>query len=366
MACSAVSSQRPGSAHGSDAMLGEHVGLLERHVGGEPGRRAQVQVHGEVVGGAGADRRRRGVDGAGDDLRLRRQPELLGRGRRQPAEHLGALHDLRQLVAVDAAVAHEPGVVLNAVGVAVVGHPAGHDRVVARRHAAGEPEVQVVRDAEELVRARVDLRQLVADVEHVRRRVLAGRRGHAAGELHPAADARQADALQAERPAELPAQVRRAAHVHPEDAVRERRAGLVHRHRALALRAAADGGDLGGRTVVAGEQPPRRGDHRPPPVVRPLLRAAARQHDELDRLELPRDHAPVDADQRDLGAGGTEVDGEDVPGGARRTRTCREHSTGSGLRSARYSQPRRYRERQQTAADDDHQNDERPRRTTGS
>ena len=310
------------------------VGLLERHVRGEPGRRAQVQVHGEVAGGAGADGRGRGVDGAGDDLRLRRQPELVGRGRRQPAEYLGALDDLGQLARVDAAVTHERGIVPHAVGVAVVGHPAGHDRVVARRHAAGELEVQVVRHAEELVRARVHLRQLVADVEHVRRRVLAGRRGHAAGELHPAADARQADAVQAERPAELPPQVRRAAHVHPEEAVREWRAGLVHRHRALALRAAADGGDPGGRTVVTGKQSPRRGDHGPPPVLRPLLRAAARQHDELDRLELPRGNAPVEPDQRDLGAGGAEVDGEDVAGAARGAGHCGSIAPAPGPRGA--------------------------------
>ncbi len=235
--------------------------------------------------------------------------------RREPAEHVGALHDVRQLVAVDATVAHQPGVVLHVVRVAVVGHPTGHDRVVARGHAAGELEVQVVRHVEELVRALVHVRQLVADEEHVRRRVLAGRRGHAAGELHPAPDARQADALHAERPAELTAQVRRAAHVHPEDAVGERRAVLVDGHRALALGAAADGGDLGGRTVVAGEESPRRGDHGPPPVVRPLLRAAARQHDELDRLELPGGHASVHPDERDLGAGRAEVDGEDEAGG---------------------------------------------------
>ena len=100
-----------------------------------------------------------------------------------------------------------------------------------------------------------------------------------------------------DRPAELPAQVRRAAHVHPEDAVRQRRAGLVDRHGALALGAAAHGGDLGGRTVVAGEETPRRGDQGPPPVVRPLLRAAARQHEQLDGLELPGGHSPVDADR---------------------------------------------------------------------
>ncbi len=205
-------------------------------------------MQGEVVRGAGADGRGRGVDGAGDDLRVRRQPEFLGRRRREPAEHLGALHDLRQLVAVDTAIPHQAGVVLHAVRVAVVGHPAGHDRVVARGHAAGELEVQVVGHVEELVRALVDLGQLVADVQHVRGGVLARRRGHATGELHPAPDPWKADALHAERPAELPAQVRRAAHVHPEDAVRERRAGLVDRHRALALGAAAHRGDIGGRT----------------------------------------------------------------------------------------------------------------------
>ena len=94
----------------------------------------------------------------------------------------------------------------------------------------------------------------------------------------------------------------------------------IHRHRALALGAAADGGDLRGRAVVAGEQAPRRGDDGPPPVVRPLLRAAARQHDELDWLELPGSHEPVDADERDLGAGRAEVDGEDVRVAVRRRR----------------------------------------------
>jgi len=68
---------------------------------------------------------------------------------------------------------------------------------------------------------------------------------------------------------------------------------------------------------MAGEESPRRGGHRPPPVLRPLLRAAARQHLQLDRLGLPGRDAPVDADQGDLGARGAEVDGEDVPFGRR-------------------------------------------------
>jgi len=147
----------------------------------------------------------------------------------------------------------------------------------------------------------------------VRRRVLAGRRRYAAGEADPAPDARQAHALHVREPAELPAQVRRAAHVHPEDAVHQRGAVLVDRHGALALGAAADGGDLRRRAVVAGEQPPRRGDERPPPVVRRLFRAAARQHAQLHGLGLPGGHSPINVDERDLGARRAEVDGEDVP-----------------------------------------------------
>ena len=68
-----------------------------------------------------------------------------------------------------------------------------------------------------------------------------------------------------------------------------------------------------GRAVVAGEQPPRRGDERPPPVVRRLFRAAARQHVQLDGLSLPGGDAPINVDERDLGARRAEVHGEDVP-----------------------------------------------------
>ena len=255
------------------------------------------------------------VDGAGDDLRPRRQPERLRRLGRQRPEHLRALHDLGQLVGVDAAVPHQAGVVLDVVGVAVVGHPAREDRVEGRDEAPGEAQVQVVEHVEELVGALVDLGEGVAHEEHVRRRVLAGGRGHAAGEADPAADARQAHAVHVREPAELPPQVRRAAHVHPQDAVHEGAPLAVDRHRAFALGAAADGGDLGRRAGVAGEESPRRGDQRPPPVVRRLLGAAARQHAQGHGLALPGGHSPVDADERHLGARGAEVDGEDVLAG---------------------------------------------------
>ena len=117
-------------------------------------------MHGVVAGGAGADRRRRVVDGASDDLRPRRQPQGLGRLRRQRPEHVGALDDLRQLVGIDAAGAHEAGVVLDVVRVAVVGDPAGEDRVEGGDEAPGEPQVQVVLRLQERARLASTLRNL--------------------------------------------------------------------------------------------------------------------------------------------------------------------------------------------------------------
>ena len=293
----------------------EDVGLLEGHVRGQPRRRADVEVRGEVVDRARTDGRGGVVDGPGHDRRGGRQPQRRGRGRGERAQHLGAGHDLGQLVGGDAAVAHQGVVVADAAGVAVVGHPRGEDRVVGGHEATGQAQVQVVEHVQELVGALVDLGEGVAHEQHVGRRVFAGRRGHAAGQADPAADARHAEARVVDDTAELAGERRRAAHVHPQDGVHERPPLGVDGHRALALRGTADGYDLAGGGRAAAQQPPGRRHKTVPPVVGALLGAAAGQHVQGDRLALPGDHAAVHGDQRRLHARRAQIDGKHVPAG---------------------------------------------------
>ena len=203
--------------------------------------------------------------------------------------------------------------VADAVGVAVVGQPRREDRVARGDEAAGQTQVEVVEHVQELVRALVDFGEGVAHEQHVGRRVLAGRRGHAAGQADPAPDARQAEAGVVDRAAEPAPQHGRAAHVHPEDGVHQRPALAVDRHRALALGRAADGGDLGGGGRAAAQQPPGRRHKAVPPVVGALLGAPTRQHVQGDRLALPADHETLDRDQGDLDPGRAQVDGQDAP-----------------------------------------------------
>ena len=192
-------------------------------------------------------------------------------------------HDRRQLGAVDAAVVHQGARVPDAAGAPVVGDPRGQDRVHCGHRAAGELQVDPVEHVEECRGALVHLGHRVADQQHVRGRVLARRRRHAAGQTQPAHDPPYRHAVERRHAAELAAQVGRAAHVQPRDARGQRLAVRVHRDRAFALGRRADGGDgpqvlRGGRG--RGRPPPRAARSTTPPGParhrRPAARAAAR------------------------------------------------------------------------------------------
>ena len=232
---------------------GQRVGLLERNVGADPGRGANVEVRSEVVHRTGPDSGRGVVYSPGDHLHAGAQAQGRGRLLGQRAEHLRARHDLRQLVGLYAAGADEARVVVDGIRIAVVGDPRSEDGVEGGDEPSGEPQVQVVEHVEELVCALVDLREGVTDQQHVCGGILAGRRGHTAGEADPTKEARRAEAGVVERAAELLAQIRRAAHVHPQDGVHEGTAVSVHRDRALALRRTADGRYVAGGVRHLGE-----------------------------------------------------------------------------------------------------------------
>ena len=152
VACSAVSSQRPGTAQGTEAMPREDVGLLEGHVGRPATTTCRCR-------GAWRSRRRRPSPSAAAVLSM--APATTGVFAGSPSAAAAAAVSgpstsvqatiSGSLSAVDAAVAHEAVVVVDVVGVAVVGHPRGEDRVARGDVATGQAQVQVVEHVQELV-----------------------------------------------------------------------------------------------------------------------------------------------------------------------------------------------------------------------
>ena len=274
-----------------------------------------------VARGAGPDGGGGVVDRPRDHLHPQREPEV-GRGTAaQGPDHLGAGDDRRELGPVDAAVGDERIRVADVGRLAVVGDPRGQDRVHRGHRAAGQLEVDPVEDVEEGRRAFVHLGQFVADQQHVRGRVLAGQRRHAAGEPQPAGNAPGRDAAVGGEPAELAPEVGRAPHVEPGDALGQRLAGGVDGDGALALRGGADRGD---RPQVVGVGPAEVGDHlgqRVPPGDRVLLGAAAGQQPHRHGPLGPAGDRAVRGDQGGLDARGAEVDGEDLRRGAAHAHT---------------------------------------------
>ena len=116
---------------------------------------------------------------------------------------------------------------------------------------------------------------------------------------------------QVHRPADLLAQVGRAPHVHPEDAVAQRPPVSVDRDRALALRRGADGGDsaAGRRGAPAAAA---LDDQRPPPVIRLLFRAAVGGDVQLEGIDLRAPHTARRCRSAPPWLRGAEVNGKDL------------------------------------------------------
>ena len=176
--------------------------------------------------------------------------------------------------------------------------------------AAGQAQAEPVRGLEQHRRGVVDLGALVAEPEDVAERVASAQRRRAAGAAEPAGQAQRSVAGHADRAAGGAPDEWRPARVHPDEGVAERLAVRADRNGPRPL-----GGDGDRRRRVAigaGGQAAARGRGRAPPLHRRLLDPAARQHPQPHRLALAVEHAAVgERDQRDLGAAGAEVDGED-------------------------------------------------------
>jgi hypothetical protein len=103
---------------------------------------------------------------------------------------------------------------------------------------------------------------------------------------------------------------REDAPVHPQDASHQGLAVLIDRDGALALGRAAQRAHVLALHKAALQQAPGGGNESRPPLLRGLLRTAIRCEVELHGLRFPAQHAAGRADQRDLHAGGAEIDCE--------------------------------------------------------
>ena len=116
---------------------------------------------------------------------------------------------------VNAKCADQRIIITNVIGVAIVGHPRSHDRIKTRNELARQSQVDVIEHVQKLMRARIHIGHRIADEQHVRRRVLARHRRHAARQAHEAQHIRNARAIDVDPSIQLLSQIRRAAHVHP-------------------------------------------------------------------------------------------------------------------------------------------------------
>ena len=141
---------RDGAGEGPEA-VGD-VGLLERHMGRDPGRGADVQMALVVPHGARAHAGRLHVGRAADHRRVRRQGPAPGATSFLTGPRISMAPDqIGQLVALDAGHLQQLVVIDDVGGIAVVGDPVEQDRIEGGGEASGEAQVDVVLGIEEFV-----------------------------------------------------------------------------------------------------------------------------------------------------------------------------------------------------------------------
>ena len=302
----------PRHRRGQRGDVAEYVGLLERHVAGQPGRGADVQVRLVVPGGPGSDRRRLEVRRADHDRDARGDAESGRRFRAQRAEDVRGGQQFRQPRLLDPGQPQQARVIADAVRVAVVGDPVQRDRVERRRQPAGETGVQPVLGFQERMGPAVGLRFLVLEPQDVCDGVLAASRRDPGRDAQPSHQLDYPVALHLQDTAGDAPRVRRAPRVHPDDRVADGLAVFVDGHRPRPLGGARHGGHRFRRDGPARHEAGRRLGDQVPPVPRVLLGAAPREQSRLVRLLLRRHHLAGRGHQGELQRRGAQVYAQDM------------------------------------------------------
>ena len=108
----------------------QQVGLFKRHMAGQPGGGADIQVGFEIPHRPGADGRRVEVGCSHDHRQAGRQSEGFGRIGKQGTQDIHSWFEIRQGRAIQSGHPEQAVVVVDAVDAPVVGHPVEDDRVV--------------------------------------------------------------------------------------------------------------------------------------------------------------------------------------------------------------------------------------------
>ena len=246
-----------------------------------------------------------------------------GRGSRR-ADHRRGRQQVRELRAIDARDGEQRRVVVDVAEIAVVGEPVQGDRVERRRGDTGELEVQPVLRLQVLPGRARRFGLVLLQPQDVRDRVLARARRRATGEADPTSQLARVVSLHAHCAADALAHRVRAARIHPDDRVPQRPPGAIDRHGSRPLRRDRDADDGVDRDRAASDDALARVGDRAPPVRGPLLGSAVLREQQLDGRAVAVHERAVDGEDRDLRAGRTEIDREDVLGhdspGVRRLR----------------------------------------------
>jgi hypothetical protein len=285
----------------------QHVGLLAGHRQADPRRGAERHVGLALADGARADGRRVQVGHPGHHLHARRQPEVAGDVVAHRADDAAGRHERRQLVAVHTGPAHQVVVVGQHVEVAVVREPGRGHRGVGRGRHTREAHRQVVDRLEVPPGGRGDVGMVRGQRVHVADRVVAA--GDARRLAHPRGQGPGAvagDGTTDARTHEADAPV-----VLPHDAVADRHARRVDRHRAGPLAGDAHGHDILRRHRAVGDGLADGVADDRPPLARVLHGGATVEPAGRERDVVLPGHAAGDRHEPDLRAAGAQIDGED-------------------------------------------------------
>ena len=189
----------PGDGGRNRGHIVQQVGLFERHVAGQPGGGADIEMGFVIPDRTGADGRRVEVGCSHDHRQAGRQSEGFGGIGKQGTQDVHGSFEIGQGCTVQSGHAKEPVMVVDAVDVPVVGHPVEDDRVGGGGKAACQLEIEVVLGLQEFMGGGIEFRFFMLEKENVGDGILAGRSRNAARQADPLPEFVDAEPLQAHR-----------------------------------------------------------------------------------------------------------------------------------------------------------------------
>jgi len=101
------------------------------------------------------------------------------------------------------------------IGIAIIGHPVGNDRIKTGYKLSGQPEIHIIKYVQKLVGSFVKLRPAISNPQNVTGRIFAGHGGGSTSPSDKTQQLGQAYAVHVDETGKLLPQVVGPSHVHP-------------------------------------------------------------------------------------------------------------------------------------------------------